>query len=88
MPTLISPYGGELIDLVVPRAQLLRRSAHANTLPSIQVSPRIVCDLELLAGRGVLAIARLHVSGGLPRRPGHHAPCRRDALPPCPSRCP
>ena len=49
MPTLISPYGGELVDLLVPRAQLLRRSAHANTLPSIQVSPRIVCDLELLA---------------------------------------
>ena len=49
MPSLISPYGGELVDLLVPRAKLLQRAAHANTLPSIQVSPRVACDLELLA---------------------------------------
>lgn len=49
MPKLISPYGGELVDLLVPREQLLQKTAYANTLPSIQVSPRIVCDLELLA---------------------------------------
>ncbi len=49
MPQLISPYAGELVDLLVPREQLLQKTAFANTLPSIQVSPRIVCDLELLA---------------------------------------
>ncbi|MXV92495.1 MAG: bifunctional sulfate adenylyltransferase/adenylylsulfate kinase, partial [Chloroflexi bacterium] len=49
MPKLISPYGGELVDLLVPREQLLQKTAYANTLPSIQVSPRVVCDLELLA---------------------------------------
>ena len=49
MPKLISPYGGELVDLLVPREQLLQKTAYANTLPSIQVSARIVCDLELLA---------------------------------------
>ena len=49
MPSLISPYGGELVDLLVPREKLLQRTAHANTLPSIQVSPRVACDLELLA---------------------------------------
>ncbi len=49
MPQLISPYAGELVDLLVPREQLLHRTAYANTLPSIQVSPRVVCDLELLA---------------------------------------
>ncbi|MCY4464159.1 MAG: bifunctional sulfate adenylyltransferase/adenylylsulfate kinase [Chloroflexi bacterium] len=49
MPNLISPYGGELVDLLVPRGQLLQKTAYANTLPSIQVSPRVVCDLELLA---------------------------------------
>ncbi|MCY4145635.1 MAG: bifunctional sulfate adenylyltransferase/adenylylsulfate kinase [Chloroflexi bacterium] len=57
MPALISPYGGELVDLLVPREQLLQRTAYANTLPSLQVSPRIACDLELLA---VGAFSPLH----------------------------
>ena len=46
---LISPYGGELVDLLAPRERLLERTAYANTLPSIQVSARVACDLELLA---------------------------------------
>lgn len=48
-PTLIPPYGGELVDLVVQqedRQELVRK---ANTLNSIQLSPRSLCDLELLA---------------------------------------
>ena len=46
---LISPYGGELVDLLTPgdRADELR--AHASNLPSIQLSERSACDLELLA---------------------------------------
>jgi sulfate adenylyltransferase len=50
---LISPYGGELRDLVVPahesasEAEKLKR--YAETLPSIQLSARNICDLELLA---------------------------------------
>jgi sulfate adenylyltransferase len=46
---LISPYGGKLIDLVVKgeeREELLEKS---NRLPSIQISQRALCDLELLA---------------------------------------
>ena len=46
---LISPYGGELIDLVVEgeeREELLEKSSH---LPSVQISQRALCDLELLA---------------------------------------
>jgi len=46
---LISPYGGRLIDLLVPENELERVRAHAGTLPSFQVSDRVVCDLELLA---------------------------------------
>ncbi len=46
---LIRPYGGELVDLLAPRANLLERAAYANTLPYVQVSARVVCDLELLA---------------------------------------
>jgi sulfate adenylyltransferase len=46
---LISPYGGKLVDLIVKgeeREELLEKSSH---LPSIQISQRALCDLELLA---------------------------------------
>lgn len=46
---LIAPYGGQLVDLLVPRGQLLEQTAYANTLPYIQISARVECDLELLA---------------------------------------
>jgi sulfate adenylyltransferase len=47
--TLISPYGGRLVNLMVPTDELAEARAYASTLPSLQVSPRVVCDLELLA---------------------------------------
>lgn len=47
--TLISPYGGKLVDLMVPAEELAEARAYANTLPSIQISARAVCDLEMLA---------------------------------------
>lgn len=46
---LTPPYGGELVNLVVEgeeRQELLERSSR---LPSIQISQRALCDLELLA---------------------------------------
>jgi sulfate adenylyltransferase len=46
---LISPYGGTLVDLLVEgeeRDELLARSSQ---LPSVQISSRALCDLELLA---------------------------------------
>src|SRR5437764_14871708 len=46
---LIEPYGGNLIDLIVgddERSELILKSKH---LPSIQLSPRSLCDIELLA---------------------------------------
>ncbi|MGI9253773.1 MAG: sulfate adenylyltransferase, partial [Thermomicrobiales bacterium] len=46
---LITPYGGRLIDLLVPAAEVAEAKAYASTLPSIQISPRAVCDLEMLA---------------------------------------
>ncbi len=52
---LITPYaapsvnGGKLVDLMVPEDVLSEVKAHASTLPSIQVSERVACDLELLA---------------------------------------
>ena len=46
---LIAPYGGRLVDLMVPREELEALKAQAGGLPSIQISERSVCDLELLA---------------------------------------
>jgi sulfate adenylyltransferase len=46
---LIPPYGGDLVDLMVPAQDLDRLKAHAARLPSIQISERSVCDLQLLA---------------------------------------
>ncbi len=46
---LISPFGGKLINLLAEgeeREALIEESKH---LPSVQISPRSVCDLELLA---------------------------------------
>src|SRR5580765_6140835 len=46
---LISPYGGSLVDLLVPSEEHADVAAYASGLPSLQVSDRVVCDLELLA---------------------------------------
>jgi len=47
---LISPYNNNsLIDLVVSEQELGELRAYANELPSLQLSARSVCDLELLA---------------------------------------
>lgn len=46
---LIKPYGGELVDLIVPANEREELFAHAATLPSIQMTQRETCDLEMLA---------------------------------------
>lgn len=46
---LIPPYGGRLVNLQVPSEELDEIRALGTTLPSIQLSDRFVCDLELLA---------------------------------------
>ncbi len=46
---LIEPCGGELVNLRLQPEELAERKAYASKLPSIQVSSRIACDLELLA---------------------------------------
>ncbi len=55
---LNQPYGGRLVDLIVSgpeRGELLER---ASRLPSIQVSVRTACDLELLACGGFSPLDR------------------------------
>lgn len=48
-PNLIPPYGGELVDLLVAPEETNEVRAEANRLPSVQLSERAICDLELLA---------------------------------------
>ncbi len=46
---LIEPYGGKLVDLLAPAEELDHLKRYAGKLPSIQLSERSICDLELLA---------------------------------------
>ncbi|MFN8473531.1 MAG: bifunctional sulfate adenylyltransferase/adenylylsulfate kinase [Anaerolineae bacterium] len=58
LATLIPPYGGELINLTVPDDARDDLKAYATRLPSIQLSERSVCDLELLATGGFSPLER------------------------------
>ena len=49
---LIPPYGGKLVDLVVKGAERDELIARAGKLPSIKISMRNLCDLELIATGG------------------------------------
>lgn len=49
---LITPYGGQLIDLLVPEAERELIMNRATLLPRIQLKQRNLCDLELLATGG------------------------------------
>ena len=46
---LIRPYHGKLISLVVDREQRNELAERANKLSSVRLSPRSLCDLELLS---------------------------------------
>jgi sulfate adenylyltransferase len=46
---LIPPYGGKLVNLLVSGDEVDELKERASRLPSIQLSERSVCDLELLA---------------------------------------
>ncbi len=56
--TLIPPYGDRLIDLMVPPELREERKAYASQLPSVRLSERSVCDLELLASGGFSPLDR------------------------------
>lgn len=55
---LVPPYGGRLVDLVVPEECKEELKARGKTLPSLQLSDRFVCDLELLATGGLSPLDR------------------------------
>jgi sulfate adenylyltransferase len=47
--SLIPPYGGKLVNLEVAPEERASLAAAANSLSSVQLTPRSMCDLELLA---------------------------------------
>jgi sulfate adenylyltransferase len=49
MTSLITPYGGQLTNLIVAEEEQASLRDHANRLPSIQLSIRAAYDLEMLA---------------------------------------
>jgi sulfate adenylyltransferase len=49
MTRLIPPYGGKLVDLTVSQEERESLFAKAKELPSIQLTDRSLCDIELLA---------------------------------------
>lgn len=55
---LIAPYGGELVNLMVPVEEKEKWMAEATHLPQIQISARALCDLELLATGGFSPLDR------------------------------
>jgi len=58
IPKLIPPYGGTLVQLLVPTEELEEVKAHAGYLPTLQLTQRSVCDLELLACGGFSPLDR------------------------------
>lgn len=55
---LIHPYGGTLVDLLVGREEMLELTKEATELSSLQLSPRSLCDLEMLAVGGFSPLRR------------------------------
>ena len=55
---LISPYGCELVNVIAGGEQAEELWAESSGLPSIQISERAVCDLELIATGGFSPLDR------------------------------
>ena len=49
---LIAPHGGELVNLIVPSDRINELKAHSREWPSWDLTPRQLCDLELLMSGG------------------------------------
>jgi sulfate adenylyltransferase len=55
---LITPYGGKLVNLLVEGEERDALLSQANRYPSVQISARELCDLELLATGGFSPLDR------------------------------
>ena len=57
MMTLIAPYGGRLVDLLVPAQERAALRDQASALPSVLLSEREASDLEALATGALSPVA-------------------------------
>ncbi len=55
---LITPYSGEIVNLLVPRPEAVERREAAAKLPYIVLTERSLCDLEILATGGFSPLDR------------------------------
>src|SRR5215471_10455047 len=60
---LIEPYGGQLVSLVSQEDCYEELSSYAKRLPSIRLSERSLCDLELLAVGAFSPLDRFMAAG-------------------------
>jgi sulfate adenylyltransferase len=67
MKPLIEPFGGKLVDLLVDDAEREQLLSESVALPSVQLSERAVCDLELLANGGFSPLDRFMSRSDLER---------------------
>ena len=58
---LIAPHGGTLVDLFVDDERAASLKAESRDWPSHDLTPRQLCDLELLLNGGFSQIGRAHV---------------------------
>jgi sulfate adenylyltransferase len=49
---LVAPHGGELVDLIAPSERISELKTHSREWPSWDLTPRQLCDLELLMSGG------------------------------------
>jgi len=68
---LIKPYGGQLVNLAPPSDCYEELNSYAKQLPSIQLSERSLCDLELLAVGAFSPLDRFMVALNF-QRPSTH----------------
>ena len=61
---LIRPYGGKLVDLVFNGEEWAELTHYAATLHSLQLTPRSLCDIELMALGAFSPLDRFMGEGG------------------------
>ena len=78
--TLNAPHGGDLVNLLVDAKRAAELQAASKDWPSWDLTPRQVCDLELLMNGGFSPLTGFMGRKRLRAVCAQHAPRRRHAL--------